>query len=134
MNLKNTEDVLDLTPKTSIMDACTVQRTIDYALDGASADAVIGATGLAKSVMLYKPSDTADNPRLRQQQDPLYNTIAAFQSALGGKTAAEHPTRRLRDGAFCTYVSFGRDGSEGVKCHIRARLRCVLPPPGRFLA
>jgi hypothetical protein len=89
VNLKNTADLLDLEPKTSIMDACTVQRTIDYALDGASANAVSGATGQAKSVMLYKPAEQANNPRQRQQQDHLYTAIAAFSSSLGANTAAE---------------------------------------------
>ena len=100
LNLKDNVHVLESTPKAGIVDACTVQRTIDYALDGASANVVSAGTGLAKSVMLYKPDDAAANPRLRQQQDPFYAMIEAVQVEVAAMNNVDKTSFTARKTAF----------------------------------
>jgi hypothetical protein len=102
LNLKSDEHVLDLTPKAVIVDACTVQRTIDYALDGVSANAASANSDLAKSVMLYEAGQAADATRIRQQQDPLYQTIVAFESGFSAMSTADKASFTLSKNTFVT--------------------------------
>jgi len=105
LNLKDSHKVLDLKPDTGIVDACTVQRTIDFAIDGASANTVVVATDMSdlrRSVMLYKPGDTALTSRARQQTDPLYQTIVDFESGFSAKSETEKASFTLSKITFVT--------------------------------
>jgi hypothetical protein len=102
LHLKEKQKVLDLKPDPAMLDTCTMQRTIDYALDGDSNASPPVADDLRKPVMLYTPTDTAVTPRARQQTDPLYKTIVDFESGLAVKSETEKASFTLSKITFVT--------------------------------
>ena len=55
--------------------------------------------------MLYKPGDSANTSRPRQQKDPLHETIAAYECAIMDPTCIGYITSsEIRDGFQQTKV------------------------------
>ena len=102
LHLKENQKVLDSKPDPAILDTCTMQRTIDYALDGDSNTSPPGANDLRKSVMLYTPTDTAVTPRARQQTDPLYQTIVDVETKVAAMDTGDKAKFTLSKSTFVT--------------------------------
>jgi hypothetical protein len=93
MKLDNKEKLLDSDRKLAgkLQDTCTMQKAIDYALDGMG-NVLTGKASdeLKKSVLVTSlPSGTADVNLKRQRTDPLVVLLQAAQTAAAGTVDGE---------------------------------------------
>jgi len=92
--LKDDEDFQDKSLSDKTQDTCTMQKTIDYALDGSElALTVKTAEDLKKSVM-FEPL-LANGPAKRQRSDPLRTLLTTTQQSRTGTATLDGPDRNF---------------------------------------
>jgi len=82
--LKDDENPLDKAVQDKLIDSCSLQNTIDYAMAGPSENVLVAGadkTALSKSVLLSEMA-SADSSN-RQRQDPLKKLVELAQAASG---------------------------------------------------